>query len=135
MSLKIILALFILILEVYQKTLTQYLTLYILCISISLYGFSETWINENTPLIFNLPEYSFIHNDRKTCKGGGVGLLISDSLDYIIRHDILEYSNNYESLFIEIIFPRGKNIIVGVIYRKPQSKVREGTCRKLFRQQ
>ena len=82
----------------------------------SIYGFSETWIHENTPHTFKLPGYSFIHNDCKHARGGGVGLLISDLLDFVIRHDILECSDYYESLFIEIVIPRGKKILLSVLF-------------------
>ena len=96
-----------------------------LCIDFSVYGFSETWINDSTPLLFNVSGYSFIHSDRQEGKGGGVGLLVADNFEYVIRNDILYPSCDYESLFIEINLPRHKNIIVGVIYRKPQSNIND----------
>ena len=89
--------------------------------------FSETWINDSTPLLFNVFGYSFIHSSRQVGKGGGVGLLVADNFEYEIRNDIfiLYPSYNYESLFIESNLPRHKNIIVGVIYRKLQSNIND----------
>ena len=53
--------------------------------------------------------------------------MVADNFEYEIRNDIfiLYPSYNYESLFIESNLPRHKNIIVGVIYRKPQSNIND----------
>ena len=98
-----------------------------LCIDFSIYGFSETWICDNTPLLFNISGYSFVHSSRQQGKGGGVALLVSNSYNFKIRDDLLPSSTSYESLFIEIDMFREKNIIIGVIYRKPQSNINEFT--------
>lgn len=91
--------------------------------SFSIYGFTETWIQSNTPILFHLEGYSFIHIDRISGRGGGVAFLVLDSLNFKIRNDILLQCDGNECLFIEITNRNGKNIIVGIIYRKPQSRV------------
>ena len=96
-----------------------------LSFNFSICGFSETWINNSTPLLFDVNGYAFVHSDRSHGKGGGVALLISDSLNYVVRTDLLEHSQNYESLFIEIMLSQRKNIIVGIVYRKPSSNIIE----------
>ena len=35
----------------------------------------------------------------------------------------LNYENTIESVFIELIIPSGKNIIIGIIYRPPTTKL------------
>ena len=99
-----------------------------LSFNFSIYGFSETWINNSTPLLFDMNGYAFVHSDRNLGKGGGVALLISHSLNYVVRTDLLEQSQNYESLFIEIMLSQRKNIIVGIVYRKPSSNIIDFNC-------
>jgi hypothetical protein len=51
-------------------------------------------------------------------------LYLSKQLQFKNRSDLCLESNNIaESLFIEICNPKGKNIIVGVLYRPPDSNV------------
>ena len=55
---------------------------------------------------------------------GGTGFYIKDNLDFIIRKDLqINSPSHYESMFIEIIFPNKKNLIVGCIYRHPSSSI------------
>ena len=66
-----------------------------------------------------MDDYSFFHCDRSNRKGGGVALLVHNYFNVKVRTDII-LSNDYcESLFIEILIPNKKNIIVGIIYRDP----------------
>ena len=69
--------------------------------------------------------YKFIHNHRLNRAGGGVGLYFSDDLNYKVRKDLNYDSDCAESLFIEIVKPRGKNSIAGVVYRPPGQNVNE----------
>lgn len=93
----------------------------------SIYGFSETWIYEKTPLLFNMDGYTFYHSDREGRKGGGVALLVNDSFDVKVRKDIQLPDNICESLFIEILLTNARNIIVGIIYRDPNKPICEFT--------
>ena len=57
-----------------------------------------------------------------TC--GGTGFYIKNNLDFYKRNDLqLNSPSNYESTFVEIIFPNRKNLIIGCIYRHPSSKI------------
>ena len=94
-----------------------------LSFSFSVYGFSETWIHSQTPMLFNLEGYSFIHSDRIDGRGGGVALLVSNTLNFKIRNNICINHDGTEILFIEIVVQSGKNIIVGIVYRQPKSKI------------
>ena len=69
---------------------------------------------------------NFINNPRNNKTGGGVGLYFSVDLNYKLRND-LNFNNTgcAESLFIEITKSNGKNIVVGVVYRPPNSDVND----------
>ena len=92
-------------------------------VSFDIIGISETWILEPNDLI-QIEDYKFICNGRKNRKGGGVGLYIKDDKNYKVRKDLSIHNEDImESLFIEIINDKNKNIIVGAIYRAPDSDV------------
>ena len=55
---------------------------------------------------------------------GGTGFYIKDNLDFNQRKDLqINSPSNYESLFIGIIFPNKKNVIVGCVNRHPSSEI------------
>ena len=83
----------------------------------SVIGISETWLHQNSPDMFNLPNYKFIRADREGRRGGGVAFYIDQSLNFKIRSDIK--LKQAESLFIEINNPNLKNVIIGLLYRPP----------------
>ena len=57
---------------------------------------------------------------------GGTGFYIKNGLDYVIRHDLkLNTPSFFEAMFVEIILPDRKNLIVGCIYRHPSESIRE----------
>ena len=86
--------------------------------SFSVIGISETWLHENSPDMFNLPNYKFIRADRKGKRGGGVAFYIGQNIKYNIRSDIKFL--NAETLFIEIDNLNSKNVIIGLVYRPPR---------------
>ena len=90
----------------------------------SIIGLTETWLQHSDTLI-DMSGYKFIHNHRLNRTGGGVGVYFSDhdDLNYKVRKDLNYDSDCAESLFIEIVKPRGKNSIVGVVYRPPGQTV------------
>ena len=47
----------------------------------SVIGISETWLNDTTQDLVNLPGYSFLSNHRTTKPGGGVGLYLQNDFD------------------------------------------------------
>lgn len=85
----------------------------------SVIGISETWLHENSPDLFNLPNYKLIRADRKGKRGGGVAFYIAEKLKFKIRSDVKLL--HAETLFIEIENTGFKNIIIGLIYRPPGS--------------
>ena len=95
-------------------------------ISFSAIGISETWLNNSTEHLFNIPGYNFISNIRQHKSGGGVGLYIKSNLKFKPRIDLQSTDNRlYESIFAEIIQPNSRNIIVGCIYKPPDTSVTE----------
>ena len=86
----------------------------------SVIGISETWLHSNSPPL-NLINYNMLRSDRKEGRGGGVALYVHEHINYIIRPNI--HIDGAEDLFIELINTNGKNVIIGVIYRPPNSSV------------
>ena len=80
---------------------------------------SETKIQKGIdPLInINLPNYQYLHTPTESTKGGTL-IYISNKLIFKPRPDLEIYqAKDIESTFTEIIMPKGKNIIVGCIYK------------------
>ena len=94
--------------------------------SFTVIAISETWISNAPVFPFNLPGYKFIHSDRISGRGGGVGLFIKNDILFQIRTDISFVSENdsnfCEYLFIDFMSDNSKYTI-GVIYRKPDLHV------------
>ena len=92
--------------------------------SFSVIGVSETWLNDDTFNMVNLPGYNFISNHRRGKTGGGVGLYLGDYFQYKLIQDCnISNPEVIESLFVEISNPLGKNIIVGTVYRPPNQNL------------
>ena len=84
-------------------------------------GITETWLHSTSPPIFDLNNYRMIRADRTAGRGGGVAIYLLDHLKFRMRPDI--HIDGAEDLFIEITNERGKNIIIGVIYRPPNNSM------------
>ena len=60
-------------------------------------------------------------------------LYISNQMKYISHtHLNLNYENTIESVFIELVIPSGKNIIIGVICRPPNNKIDENKINQIL---
>ena len=87
---------------------------------------SETWLKSHNENLCNIQNYQSEHNIRHNKGGGGVSIFIQNDIEYVLRKDLTIQNNIMEALFIEI--PMGKignkcNIIVGVIYRAPDTNM------------
>ena len=72
-------------------------------------GISETWLNDTTQDLVNLPGYSFLSNHRTTKPGGGVGLYLQNDFEYkVLPESNFSDPDVIESLFVEINVPNGK---------------------------
>ena len=81
-------------------------------------GISEHKIcKDMTPNNIDIPGYNeFIFEPTETTHGG-TGFYIKDNLDFHISSDLnLNSSTNFESMFVEIVFPARKNLIVDCVY-------------------
>ena len=91
-------------------------------------GISEHKINKDNPPSNNisLPGYDeFIFEPTGTTHGG-TGFYIKSGIDYKRRDDLnLNTPSFFEAMFIEIIIPDRKNLIVGCIYRHPSESIRD----------
>ena len=85
-------------------------------------GFS--WENIKKSVIWVLRINSRYLQSTALKWGGGVGSYVQNGLDYKL-HPECNFSDLevIESLFLEIIMPQGKNVIVGSIYRSPNYHV------------
>ena len=86
-------------------------------------GISETWLDDCYHFS-DIAGYNFLHKPGVNRIGGGVGLYIGEHLNYKERHDLaFPEDKSAESLFVEINRTKEKNLIVGIIYRPPDSKL------------
>ncbi len=84
-------------------------------------GISETWLSDNIMSDFNIPGYNIVFNNRQNSRGGGVAMYIADKINYKQRQDLEINNDAITSKFIEVSSKNCKNIIIGLIYRTPQS--------------
>ncbi len=83
---------------------------------------TETWLNDNNMDCFAMNNYKYFGSNRPEKRGGGVGLYVSKQLEYKIRNDLTKNIEDIiETKFIEIVNNHGKNLIIGVIYRPPNT--------------
>ena len=86
---------------------------------------TETWLQDSSHNS-NIPGYRFIHKNCTNTSGGGVGLYLTDSLEFKWRLDISFSSDETaESMFVEVNRPKEKNLIEGVICRPPKQSLQE----------
>jgi Reverse transcriptase (RNA-dependent DNA polymerase)/Endonuclease/Exonuclease/phosphatase family len=82
---------------------------------------TETWLTDQNDQLYQIPGYNFVNIHRTGKVGGGVGIYIESSYSYKV---LVEYSimlPYLESLFIEVQCVGNIKIIVGVVYRPPNS--------------
>ena len=87
-------------------------------------GVTETWLNDSNQDFFKLKNYNFINLNCSNKNGGGIGIYVKEGLKYKLRADInINLETAIESIFIQLVTPVGKNMIIGVIYRPPSNKI------------
>ena len=78
--------------------------------------FSETKLDKSIlDGEISFENYAVIRKDRNR-NGGGVACFIHKSLAFEVRTD---FPNAFENIFIDILLPKTKPILLGVIYRPP----------------
>ena len=88
-------------------------------------GISEHKIRKDLPPNnITIPGYNECIYEPTETSHGGTGFYIKNTRDYITRKDLqLNSPGDFESTFIEIQFPKKRNLIVGCIYRHPNSDI------------
>ena len=72
----------------------------------------------------NIVGYTHIGNCRSEKKGGGVSILLKDGITYKRRTDLdIFQERETESVFVEILSKNGKKIIIGSMYRPPNTNI------------
>lgn len=84
---------------------------------------TETWLTTTNQDTFPLPGYNFLCLPRKDKSGGGVGIYVNSAFVYKLRQDLCRMNSFIECLFIEIVINIKTTIIIGSIYRPPNSDI------------
>ena len=69
--------------------------------------------------LFEIHVYQFERKDSTVKLNHGIGLYISDSLTFTRRHDL--ECNSVDSLWREVQLPKTRPILLGSVYRSPNS--------------
>ena len=87
-------------------------------------GITETWLQNSIEYTPFIEGYNFIHKCRSSKAGGGVGIYIKSDVVFKQRPDLDFYDSDIlESIFVEILRPNQSNIVIGTIYRQPNTNV------------
>ena len=81
--------------------------------------FSDTWLDDLDNSTYELPNYISKHQARSDRRGGGVSIYIHNSLKFKERSDLAINNKNIESLTLEILSEKTRNVLVNVLYRPP----------------
>ena len=85
--------------------------------------FCETFLHSGNENLFNIPLYKLVSRNRSNTSRGGVCIYVKDTIQFEERNDLTIFDEGkFESIFIETTNMR-KNIVVGEIYRIPNSNV------------
>lgn len=85
---------------------------------------SETWIDTEKGIDFELDGYELRYKNRQNKGGGGVAMYIDKSLNFRVLDGMTTVIDNLlECLTIEICMEKNRNVIVSCIYRAPGSNI------------
>jgi len=90
----------------------------------SIIGVTETW-ERQTAKVLDLEGYECFSQYRQSKRGGGCCIFIKKdlSVNYKLRTDLSIFDEGkIETVFIELLPKKGKNIIIGTVYRPPGAK-------------
>lgn len=88
---------------------------------LSIIAVTETWLNPQNEDTYSIPGYKFISLSRAEKLGGGVGIFINTDFSYKLRPDLNRMTSYIECLFIEILQQSKPNVLVGCVYRPPNT--------------
>ena len=87
--------------------------------SFSVICFSEVCLDYLDNSTYELPNYISKHQARSDRRGGGVSIYIHNSLKFKERPDLAINNKDIESLTLEILSDKTRNVLVNVLYRPP----------------
>ena len=67
--------------------------------------------------LFAIDGYKFIKRNRKDGNGGGVAVYLKDNVEWQRRSDLER--DTIENIWLEVIIPKSKSILLGIFYRPP----------------
>ena len=83
----------------------------------------ETFLNNQTERLVQIPGYTLITNNCQANKGGGTAILVKQGVIYNRRKDLnIFIEKEVESTFIELLSKSKKYITIGSMYRPPNTK-------------
>ena len=86
----------------------------------------ETFLNKNTANRIKIPGYTLVSNYRQNHKGGGTSVLIKDGIPFRRRQDLDVFIEKHtESTFVEISLKNGTPVVIGSLYRTPNTPAKE----------
>ena len=91
--------------------------------SLTAIALTETWLTTLNEDTYKLPGYKFISQTRINKTGGGVGIFICNDFLYKTRSDLCRMTCNIECLFVEITQREKPSVLIGCIYRPPNTDV------------
>ena len=82
----------------------------------------ETSCNEtaNKNSLLEILNYSALHETKKDKKGGGICLYIHKNLKFNVRDEIDIFKESVETLTIEILYRKSRNIVITATHRRPK---------------
>ena len=87
--------------------------------NIHIFSLSETHLFVGDETQAQIDGFTFISKPRVSGQGGGVGAYISSSVPFHRRLDLEQ--EDIECIWLEILFPKTKGFLIGIIYRPPDS--------------
>ena len=87
--------------------------------NIRIFSVSETHLSTDDEAQAQIDGFTFIGKSRASAQGGGVGAYISSSVPFHRRLDLEQ--EDIECIWLEILFPKTKGLLIGIIYRPPDS--------------
>ena len=87
----------------------------------------ETWLTKESLKRVNLLGFKFAGIQRGSKKGGEVGFLIQEEINYIHKADLDIMLNHLESFTVELILPKCK-LLVTSMYRPPNTDEKLFLC-------
>ncbi len=90
----------------------------------------ESYLRHENSNLYHINGYNFVSSSHRNKSGGGVCIYIRENIQFKIRDDIALFDEGkFESIFIETVSNKYPPVIVGEIYRVPNTNYKE-SCEK-----